>query len=297
VSTLGDLARLARPKGTLLFLTVPLTGYGFAHWDGRLALTRPIAMAFVLAAWALLSAGSLWLNAALDGDDESGALFSMNARRPKHLVAYAWLALALAVALASYAGVLVGVACALCAVMAVLYSHPRTKWKAHPVMGPLVNGAGYGLASFFAGYAVVARERGALSDAATAMTCGSALAMSLLALFVVGMTFAAQAYQEGDDARRGYRTLVVTAGPAACLRVATWTMRAALAGVAVGAALGVYPRLVLVGLPVFALAELTMARWRRAPGGGSADLAAQFATRMVAGGAVLVALATFAALR
>jgi 4-hydroxybenzoate polyprenyltransferase len=282
----NDLVALARPKGTLLLLAVPLTGYGFAHWDERLELTRPVAMAFVLAAWAFLSAGSLWLNAALDGD-EGGALFSANARRPKHLVAYGWIALALAVALASCAGTLPGFACALCAVLAVLYSHPRTKWKAHPVMGPLVNGAGYGLASFFAGHAVATRT----------MTRGSVLAMILLALFVVGMAFAAQAYQQGDDARRGYRTLVVTAGPAACLRVATWTSRAALAGVAAGAVFGVYPRLVLVGFPAFVLAELTMARWRRAPGGGSARFAAQFATRMLAGGAVLVALATFAALR
>jgi hypothetical protein len=70
-----------------------------------------------------------------------------------------------------------------------------------------------------------------------------------------------------------------------------------LAGVAIGAAAGVYPRLVLFGLPAFALAEMTLARWRRAPDGGSARFAAEFATRMLAGGAVLVALATFARLR
>lgn len=277
---------LARPRGTLLLLAVPLTGYGFAHWDARLELTRPSAMAFVLVAWVLLSAGSLWLNAALDGD-EGGALFSENARRPKHLVAFGYAALACSVALASCAGLLPGAACAFCAVLAVLYSHPAVMWKAHPVMGPIVNGAGYGLASFFAGHAV----------AAPRMTLASALAMSLLAIFVVGMTFAAQAYQRDDDARRGYRTLVVTAGPAACLRVAAWCERATLAGVATGALFGVYPRLVLVGLPAFALAELTMARWRRAPEGGSARFAASYATRMLAGGAVLVALATVAALR
>ena len=284
---LRDLVLLARPKGTLLLLAVPLTGYGFAHWDARLELTRPGAMALVLVAWMFLSAGSLWLNAALDGD-EGAALFSVEgARRPKHLAAYGYAALACAVALAACAGKFPGGACAVCALMAVLYSHPAVMWKAHPVMGPLVNGAGYGLASFFAGHAV----------ASPRMTAGSALAMSLLALFVCGMTFAAQAYQREDDARRGYRTLVVTAGPAACLRVAAWCARATLAGVAIGAALGVYPRLVLFGLPAFVLAEITMARWRRAPEGGSARFAASYATRMLAGGAVLVALATVAALR
>jgi len=286
MSTARDLVLLARPKGTLLLLAVPLTGYGFAHWDGRLTLTRPIAMAFVLAAWVLLSAGSLWLNAALDGD-EGGALFSADARHPKELTTYGYAALACAVVLASFAGLRPGMACAICAGMAVLYSHPAVKWKAHPVMGPLVNGAGYGLASFFAGHAV----------AAPALTLGSALAMGLLALFVVGMTFAAQAYQRDDDARRGYRTLVVTAGPGACLRVAAWCTRGAIVGVAAGSIAGVYPRLVLFGLPAFVLAEITMARWRRAPEGGDARFAASFATRVLAGGAVLVALATVAALR
>ena len=287
MSTARDLLLLARPKGTLLLLAVPLTGYGFAHWDGWLPLTRPAAMALVLAAWVLLSSASLWLNAALDGD-EGAALFSESGvGRPKHLVAYGYVALACAVALASSAGFLPGVTCAVCSVLAVLYSHPAVMWKAHPVMGPLVNGAGYGLASFFAGYAV----------ASPRMTAGSALAMSLLGLFATGMAFAAQAYQREDDARRGYRTLVVTAGPAACLRVAAWCARGALFGVAIGALLGVYPRLVLFGLPVFALAEITMARWRRAPDGGSARFAAAFATRMLAGGAVLVMLATVATLR
>lgn len=286
VSTARDLVTLARPKGTALLLAVPLTGYGFAHWDHERALERPGAIAIVLAAWVPLSAGSLWLNASLDGD-EGGALFSTRVKRPARLVAYGWIALACAVALASCAGAFVGVACALCAMMAVLYSHPKTKWKAHPVMGPLVNGAGYGLASFFAGFAAT-RE---------SMTRRSALAMALLSLFVVGMAFAAQAYQRDDDARRGYRTLVVTAGPAACLRVAVWCTRGALAGVAIGCVAQWYPRLVLLGLPAFALAEMTMARWRRAPDGGSASFAAAFATRMLAGGTVLVALATIDSLR
>jgi 4-hydroxybenzoate polyprenyltransferase len=287
VSTARDLLLLARPKGTLLLLFVPLTGYGFAHWGDQLELTRPSAMAFVLAAWLFLSSGSLWLNAALDGDDEGDALFSEDAHHPKHLVRYGYAALACAVALASCAGLMPGAACAFCAVLAILYSHPAVMWKAHPVMGPLVNGAGYGLASFYAGHSVASKH----------MTTGSALAMCMLGIFAVGMTFAAQAYQQGDDARRGYRTLVVTAGPAACLRVAVWCSRATLVGVSIGAATGVYPRLVLLGLPFFALPEITMARWRRAPGGGSAGFAASYATRMLAGGVVLVALATFAAFR
>jgi 4-hydroxybenzoate polyprenyltransferase len=291
----SDLVMLARPKGTLLLLAVPLTGYGFAHWDHRLAAQRPLALVPLLVAWACLSAGSLWLNAALDGD-EGGALFArapkaMSATeattRPARLVAWGYGALAVAVAFAFAAGVWAGALCAACACLAIAYSHPRTMWKAHPVMGPFVNAAGYGVLSFAAGFSI----------ARVMMTPRSAAAMLLLTVFVVGMCFAAQAYQHDDDARRGYRTLVVTAGPAACLRAAVLCTRATLVGVAALAAAGVYPRAVRLGLPAFALAELTMARWRRDPGGGTAADAAEFATRMLAGGTVLVALATIDALR
>jgi hypothetical protein len=44
-----------------------------------------------------------------------------------------------------------------------------------------------------------------------------------IALFTLGATFAAQAFQQADDARRGYRTLVVTHGPRVCLEVTRWT--------------------------------------------------------------------------
>ena len=284
VKTARSLFLLARPKGTVMLLVGPLTAYGFAHWDYRLEATRPLALAGVLVAWIFLSAGSLWLNAALDGDEE-GALFAVGeggASRPAHLPLFGYGALAASVAIASLADELSGACCAICAVLAVLYSHPRTMWKAHPLLGPAVNAIGYGVLSWLAGFFVVR----------VPMTARTAAAMGLATIFVFGMSFAAQAYQRDDDARRGYRTLVVTHGPQACLRVASISTLVALAGVAALSAAGVYPRLVLLGLPVFVLAARTMARWRRAPQGGSPELAAEFAVRMAEGGAVLVALAT-----
>jgi 4-hydroxybenzoate polyprenyltransferase len=280
-----SLVALARPKGTALLLVVPLTGYGFAHWDYSLGLTRPLALVGVLLAWVLLSAGSLWLNAALDGP-ESAALFAPRVRAgaPRLVVMSGYAALLLAVIVASVADRRAGACCTTCALLAVVYSHPRTRWKAHPVLGPLVNAVGYGCLSWLAGWSV----------ARVPMSARTAAAMMLLTLFVLGMSFAAQAYQRDDDARRGYRTLVVTRGPAACLAVATACARASIAGVAVLAALGVYPRSVLLGTPVFLLAERTMARWRRAEGGGTPGLAARYMLDMLAGGAVLVALAAFA---
>ena len=287
MKTARALWSLARPKGTALLVCVPLTGYGFAHWDFHLEARRPLALGVVLLAWILLSAGSLWLNAALDGD-EGGALFAgSRGAAPARLDLWGYAALAAAVALAAAADERAGSCCAACAVLAVLYSHPRTKWKAHPALGPAVNALGYGVLSWVAGASI----------ARAPMSARTAAAMLLLTTFVLGMTFAAQAYQRDDDARRGYRTLVVTHGPAACLRIASIATIVSLGGVAALAAAGVYPRLVLLGLPAFAFAAATMRRWVLDPRGGSPAFAAQFALRMLAGGAVLVALATIAALR
>ncbi len=282
-----SLFRLARPKGTALLLIVPLTGYGFAHWDFGIEARRPLALACVLASWVLLSAGSLWLNAELDGD-EGRVLFSDDARvsRPPRLDLWAYAALALATIIASSAGSIASAACAVCSVLAVMYSHPRTKWKARPMLGPMVNGVGYGMLSWIAGWSV----------AGVAMTARTAAAMMLFTTFVVGMSFAAQSYQREDDARRGYRTLVVSRGPAACLRVGIVCTRITMLGVAVLAAVNVYPRIVLLGLPLYAFAELAMMRWRRADSGGSPEIAMRFAMRMLAVGFVLVALAAVDAL-
>jgi 4-hydroxybenzoate polyprenyltransferase len=281
---MGALITLARPKGTALLLFVPIVGYGFAHWDYALeAARRPGSLAMVLFSWVLLSAGSLWLNAALDGQ-ESAALFGADEAPPHNATRFGYVALLAAVAIAFAADVRSGLACAACAVLAVLYSHPRTRWKAHALLGPLVNGLGYGVLSWLAGWSI----------ARVPMSARTAAAMMLLTLFVVGMSFAAQAYQRSDDERRGYRTLVVTHGPAVCLSVASLTARITVGAVALLAATNVYPHLVLVGIPVFVFAERTMARWRRAPDGGSPAFAAEYALRMLAGGVVLVGLATVA---
>jgi 4-hydroxybenzoate polyprenyltransferase len=278
---LGALFRLARPQGTALLSLVVLFGYGFAHYDGALDLTRPLAIAGVLFAWVWLSAGTLWLNAVLDGD-EDGALFAEDrVTRPRGLARWAYAALALAVVLATISDLRAGLACAACATLSMLYSHPRTKWKAHPVLGPMVNAIGYGLLTPLAGWAVVH----------TPLTVRAAAAFGFAALFVLGATFAAQASQRADDARRGYRTLVVTHGPAACLRATRVCTLAGVAAVGVLAVTNVYPRLLLIGLPFFALADRALVRWSKKPDGGTPGDAATFLLRMLAGGLLLVALA------
>jgi 1,4-dihydroxy-2-naphthoate octaprenyltransferase len=255
-------------------------GYGMALWGYAMMPWRPGALLGVLAAWALLSAGTLWLNAALDGE-EGGAVFALRAERPAGLQRWGTAALAAAVLVASWSDRRAGVACGICAALAVLYSHPRTAWKGHPVLGPLVNVVGYGVLSPLAGWFV----------AEVPMDPRTAAAFASLALSVLGSTFAAQAFQREDDARRRYRTLVVTHGPAACLRAAHGLMRASVALVAALMVAGYYPRLCLLGLPAFWLADRWMVRWRGKPGGGAPSDAVGLLVRMLLGAVILIVLA------
>jgi 4-hydroxybenzoate polyprenyltransferase len=270
---------LARPKGGAALMLVPLVGYGFAHWDYALDLVRPGAMLLVLASWFVASAGTMWLNAALDGD-EDGALFAVGTHRPEGLARFGYAALAVGVALSAATGTHALVPCALCAVLAILYSHPRTTWKAHPILGPAVNAAGYGVLSPLAGWLVVGKP----------LTFRAVVVHLVIGVWILGATFAAQAFQQKDDARRGYRTLVVTHGPAACLRATRASFYFSVGALAVLAAAGYLPRLLLAGLPIFALADRWLAAWRRQPGGGDPSWAAGFLIRVLVGGCVLVLL-------
>lgn len=278
--TLVALFWLARPAGTALLLGLPAVGYGMAIWGYAMLPWRLPSLAGVLLAWALLSAGTMWLNAALDGD-EGGALFAGQTRRPAGLRAYGAAALVLSVCVATASDRRAGAAAGLCATLSALYSHPRTAWKAHPLLGPLVNALGYGLLSPLAGWSV----------AEAPMDMRTAAAFASLTLFVLGITFGAQAFQREDDARRGYRTLVVTHGSAACLRAAHALMRASVGVVAILAAAGYYPRLCLAGILGFWWADRWMASWRQQAGGGQPRHAAGFLWRMLLGALALIGLA------
>ncbi|MCS6900602.1 MAG: UbiA family prenyltransferase, partial [Myxococcales bacterium] len=213
--------------------------------------------------------------------EEGGAVFTVPTKHPSGLRGWGAAALATAVLGAFWSDRRAGIACGICAILAMLYSHPRTAWKGHPVLGPLVNTLGYGVLSPLAGWFV----------AEVPLDFRTAAAFASLALSVLGSTFAAQAFQQEDDARRGYRTLVVTHGPATCLHVAHWLMRASVVIVAVLMLMGYYPRLCLVGLPVFWLAERWMVRWRSKPRGGTPADAVGLLARMLLGAVALVVLA------
>lgn len=261
-------------------LLLVLAGYGFAHWDRALSLRGVSALPWVLAGWSLLHAGTLWLNAAVDRD-EGEVLLGRSVPVPKGVTAWGYGALVLAVLLAWVGTPLAGAACLVCAVLAVLYSHPKTLWKGHPVFGPLVNLLGYGLLTPMVGWVAVG----------VPLTARGAVAWGLGASGVLGCYFLAQAFQEEEDRARGYRTLVATHGPRTVLQASRLCLAVGLMGGMALSAWGWLPRACLLGLPFGIWVDLWMRRWASAPERGSEAWARVAAWRLMITGLVGLALA------
>lgn len=249
----------------------------WGHWDRALTLRGADAWWWLAASWWALHTGTLWLNAALD-QDEGEVLFGKSVRPPRHVEHYGYVALIASVLLAMQAGAVAGGCGAVCAILAVLYSHPLTQWKGHPIGGPLVNGLGYGLLSPMAGWSLVGVE----SNPRTLMV------WVLVLLGVMSCYFMAQAFQEKEDAERGYRTLVVTHGPSGALWAARLCLLLAFGGGMLLAALGWFPRTCLIGLPLWVWIDRWLYRWSRS--GGSEQKARVFAQRILLTVIVILAL-------
>src|SRR5262249_49176546 len=114
-------------------LLLPIVGFGWGHWDRALTLRGEAGLPWVLLAGLLLQAGTMWLNAALDRDSGE-ILMSRAIPVPKSTALWGYLALALAVGCAFVGHFISGCACATCAILAILYSHPATVWKGHPIL-------------------------------------------------------------------------------------------------------------------------------------------------------------------
>lgn len=261
--------RLSRPRLLPFVLGLVVLGYAWAHWDRALTVRGGGALGWALLAWTALNAGTLWLNATLDRD-EGPVLLGDAVPPPPHTAALAYAALAGSVALAVPAGLPVAACAAACAALAVLYSHPATVWKGHPVGGPLVNVVGYGLLSPAAGFAAV----GVPPDLRTL------LVWPLAAIGILGTYFAAQAFQGDEDRARGYRTLVATHGPAVVLGAVRACFGVAVLGGAALAAAGWLPRTLLPALVAWLPVDRYVAGWARAAGGGTEAHARGFARRL-----------------
>jgi 4-hydroxybenzoate polyprenyltransferase len=276
-----DLVTLARPRGMFLVSLVPTLGFSFAYWDhgcvapGWSALPR---LGLLMLVWAVPHAGTMWLNAALDRD-ESPTLYGRAAKVPDGIERWAYLTLLFAVALGFWMNVGLGVCVVLCAALSILYSHPKTAWKGHAVLGPLTNAVGYGTLSPIGGFLY----------AGYAPTIRAGLILLAAIPWMLTAYFAAQAFQEDEDRARGYRTLVATHGAAVTLRVTRACLYVALAMSVTYALVGIVPRIVLVPLPLFVLLHRYLSRWMAQPKGGNASWAGGFFGRL-AGVALLVLL-------
>jgi 4-hydroxybenzoate polyprenyltransferase len=271
---------LARPRLLPFVLLLPVVGFGWGHWDRALTLRGEAGLPWVVLAWLLLQAGTMWLNAALDRDSGE-TLWGRSITVPAAATPCAYVALALAVGSAFVGNFLSGCACAVCALLAILYSHPATVWKGHPILGPIVNGLGYGLLSTLAGWALV--EVSPNPRTVIVWICG--------ALGLLGCYFAVQAFQGDEDRARGYRTLVATHGPKAVLLAARVCIGLGELGGLVLAVIGWLPRLTLVGLIPAIWIDRWLAAWSKQPNGGDERWARGLAMRLLGAALLGIALA------
>ncbi|MEN0061903.1 MAG: UbiA family prenyltransferase [Myxococcota bacterium] len=261
---------LSRPKLAPFVMLLPFLGWAYAHWDRALPTQHPGAFLAVASAWWWLHAGTLWLNAAVDRD-EGEVLMGEAVPPPPFTAALGYAGLATSVAIAAFANPISGLAAALCAVLAVLYSHPATLWKAHPIGGPFVNWFGYGILSPLAGWAV----------ADVALNPRTVVLWALGSFGVLGAYFAAQAFQGEEDRARGYRTLVVTHGPRTTLLAARACLAIGFVGGVALAAIGWIPRICLLAVGGWVLADRFFQQWLAQPDGGDESWARGFANRLL----------------
>jgi 4-hydroxybenzoate polyprenyltransferase len=269
-STAGALWALSRPRLWPYVMLLVFAGYGWGHWDRALSLKGWPDILWVFGAWTALNAGTLWINAALDRD-EGEVLMGASVPVPPGIALYGYGALVLAVLLLLPVGGTALACVAASAVLAVLYSHPATVWKGHPIGGPFVNVVGYGLLSPLAGWSVV----GVSTNPRTLVMWG------LMGLAVLGTFLLAQAFQEEEDAERGYRTFVAVYGPRATLQAARACIAAGILGGMTLAAVGWIPRVCLLGLPLVLWLDSWLRTWADQPGGGGEQWARGAARRLL----------------
>jgi 4-hydroxybenzoate polyprenyltransferase len=264
-----------------LVALLPLLGFSFAYWDhgctvpGYGAVPTLILLAML---WAVPHMGTMWLNAALDRD-EGAVLFGERAAPPAHIERYAYATLALAVGTAFARHLGLGLCVLGCALLSVLYSHPRTAWKGHAVLGPASNALGYGILSPLGGWIV----------ADLPPTARGLAVLGVSVTFILSAYLAAQAFQEEEDRARGYRTLVALRGARATLSVTRALLSVSILLTLGLAVLGWFPRSVLVSLPAFLATDHLVARWREQPGGGDESWARAFFRRLTIAGLLCLA--------
>jgi 4-hydroxybenzoate polyprenyltransferase len=199
----------------------------------RLVAQAPWILA-AAALWAVaLNGGTLALNGAVDRDEGDVGYLDAPPAPPRGLAAFglglmaAGLAAAWGLAAAGAAGPALPWLFAGCLLLSLLYSVPPIRLKARAGWDLLVNMAGYGAATFLAGWAAT----GAPPDAAI-LVAGAGFGLLFAALYPL-----TQIYQIEEDARSGARTLAVRLGRRRALALATAAAALALAALALALAL------------------------------------------------------------
>ena len=276
------LTTLIRPRMLPLMWMAVFFGFMVAHWEAGEHLRGLSPLLYTLAAWTFGHIGTMWLNAARD-QDQGPVAFGQTAKVPPHTATLGLAALGMTILVAIPAGPVI-TTCALgLSVLSVLYSHPRTAWKGHPIGGPFINILGYGvitpLAGLVAGHGMVSAR--------------TVWLFAIMGLSMAGLYFAAQAFQQDEDRSRKDRTLVATHGPATVLRVTRACFGIAGALALVGTVAGWFPRGCLVALPLAWWVDRHLVRWQAQPDGGSpADTRTLLSRLMLLLGVLVLAAVT-----
>ena len=262
-----------------------------------------VAVAY-LSLHVFLYGGTNALNSFYDRDE--GPIGGMLRPPPidRGLLAWAWGVQLAGLPLAAWVGgpflavwvVLLGVATA--------YSHPRWRWKSHPLAAVAAVGLGQGGLGALAGAWAVADPARGWGVVGDLLQPGLALGLVAAATLVPGLYVVSQIYQTREDRARGDRTWPVLLGPAAALRWATLVsavggvlLLAAFASGADGAGGLGWVSLMPLGV---VLAALAGAQWRWAAHFDEDDVEGNFRRAMAllgAGSAVLTLFLLVVALR
>ena len=214
-------------------------------------------------------------------DRDTGPVGGMWSPPPvdRGLIAWAWGVQLAGLPLAAWVGwpfLLVWLALLL---VATAYSHPRWRWKSHPLAAVATVALGQGGLGALAGVMAVAeRGRGWSAFGVLAepgLLPGLAAAVSL----IIGLYVVSQAYQTAEDRARGDRTLPVLLGAGRAVRLATAASASGLLLVAavLAARVGWLPVLpLLLGLGVLGVQQV---RWAAVY--DEADLAGNFRRAML----------------
>jgi 4-hydroxybenzoate polyprenyltransferase len=173
-----------------------------------------------LLAWAvLLNGGTLALNSAFDRDTDDIGYLDSPPPPPPHLAAYGIGAMLLGGVVSCVISPLFALAYGISLVMSLAYSCPPLRLKARAGWDILINTAGYGALTVFAGWAAVRSETPRLI---------LLIAAGYAALFACLYPLT-QVYQYDDDRAKGDRTFTVVLGPAWAVRFATAALLGAFA--------------------------------------------------------------------